>query len=119
MPDGDDKFKSRVSFTLLAITAIALAIGLVWIGRVTFLLLFAAIICSVLLTTMSGWVAACGALAVAALPPLSQWNTLLAVPVHATFGAQYRPDRLLIGCLAVLILPSIPFSFALGTRGCC
>ena len=44
MPDVDDKFKSRVTFTLLAITAIALAIGLVWIGRVIFLLLFAAII---------------------------------------------------------------------------
>jgi predicted PurR-regulated permease PerM len=55
MPDVDDKFKSRVSFTLLAITAIALAIGLVWIGRVIFLLLFAAIIGAVLLTTVSDW----------------------------------------------------------------
>jgi len=55
MPDVDDKFKSRVTFTLLAITAIALAIGLVWIGRVIFLLLFAAIIGAVLLTTVSDW----------------------------------------------------------------
>ena len=45
----DDKFKSRVSFTLLAITAIALAIGLFWIGRVIFLLLFASIVGAVLL----------------------------------------------------------------------
>jgi predicted PurR-regulated permease PerM len=51
----DDKFRSRVSFTLLAITAIALAIGLVWIGRVIFLLLFAAIIGAILLTTVSDW----------------------------------------------------------------
>ena len=55
MADVDDKFKSRVSFTLLAITAIALSLGLVWIGRVIFLLLFAAIIGAVLLTTVSDW----------------------------------------------------------------
>jgi predicted PurR-regulated permease PerM len=55
MPDVDDKFKSRVSFTILAITAIALAIGLVWIGRVIFLLLFASAIGAVLLTTVSDW----------------------------------------------------------------
>lgn len=55
MPDVDDKFRSRVSFTLLAITAIALSLGLVWIGRVIFLLLFAAIIGAVLLTTVSDW----------------------------------------------------------------
>jgi predicted PurR-regulated permease PerM len=52
----DDKFKSRVSFTLLAITAIALAIGLFWIGRVIFLLLFASIVGAVLLTTVSTWI---------------------------------------------------------------
>ena len=55
MPDVDDKFKSRVSFTILAITAIALSIGLIWIGRVIFLLLFASIIGSILLTTISQW----------------------------------------------------------------
>jgi predicted PurR-regulated permease PerM len=55
MPDVDDKFKSRVSFTILAITAIALAIGLVWIGRVIFLLLFASIVGAILLTTISDW----------------------------------------------------------------
>jgi len=51
----DDKFKSRVSFTLLAITAIGLAFGLVWIGRVIFLLLFASIIGAVFLTFIADW----------------------------------------------------------------
>jgi hypothetical protein len=55
MHDVDDKFKSRVTFTILAITAIALGIGLVWIGRVIFLLLFASMIGAVLLTTVSDW----------------------------------------------------------------
>jgi predicted PurR-regulated permease PerM len=55
MHDVDDKFKSRVSFTILAITVIALAIGLVWIGRVIFLLLFASIVGAILLTTTSSW----------------------------------------------------------------
>jgi predicted PurR-regulated permease PerM len=55
MPDVDDKFKSRVSFTLLAITAIALAVFLAWMGRVIFLLLFASVIFAVLLTTISDW----------------------------------------------------------------
>jgi predicted PurR-regulated permease PerM len=55
MHDVDDKFKSRVSFTILAITVIALAIGLIWIGRVIFLLLFASIVGAILLTTVSGW----------------------------------------------------------------
>jgi predicted PurR-regulated permease PerM len=55
MHDVDDKFKSRVTFTILAITAIALAIGLIWIGRVIFLLLFAAMIGAILLTTVSDW----------------------------------------------------------------
>ena len=56
MHDVDDKFKSRVSFTLLAITAIALAVFLFWIGRVIFLLLFASAIGAVLLTTVAEWV---------------------------------------------------------------
>ncbi len=51
----DDKFKSRVTFVLLAITAIALAIFVVWMGRVIFLLLFASIIGSVFLTAISDW----------------------------------------------------------------
>src|SRR5271170_3430914 len=55
MPYLDDKFKSRVGFTILAITVIALAICLVWIGRVIFLLLFAAIVGAILLNTISGW----------------------------------------------------------------
>ena len=55
MHDVDDKFKSRVSFTILAITVIALSIGLVWIGRVIFLLLFASIVGAILLTTTSDW----------------------------------------------------------------
>jgi predicted PurR-regulated permease PerM len=55
MPDIDDKFKSRVAFTLLTVTAIALSLGLIWIGRVIFLLLFAAVIGAVLLTTVSNW----------------------------------------------------------------
>ena len=55
MHDVDDKFKSRVSFTILAITFIALAIGLVWIGRVIFLLVFASVVGAILLTTISDW----------------------------------------------------------------
>ena len=55
MPDVDDKFKSRVSFTLLAITVIGLSFGLVWIGRVIFLLLFASIVGAILLTTTATW----------------------------------------------------------------
>jgi predicted PurR-regulated permease PerM len=55
MPDVDDKFKSRVSFMLVAITVLALTIGLVWMGRVIFLLLFASIIGAILLTTVSDW----------------------------------------------------------------
>jgi predicted PurR-regulated permease PerM len=55
MTEVDDKFKGRLTFSLLAITAIALAIGLVWIGRVIFLLLFASIIGAILLTTVSDW----------------------------------------------------------------
>lgn len=55
MPDVDDKFKSRVSFTLLAITAIALAIFLIWMGRVIFLLLFASVVVAILLSTISDW----------------------------------------------------------------
>jgi predicted PurR-regulated permease PerM len=55
MPDVDDKFKSRVSFTILAITVIALSIGLIWIGRVIFLLLFASIVGAILLTTTATW----------------------------------------------------------------
>ena len=55
MHDVDDKFKSRVSFMLVAITVLALTIGLVWMGRVIFLLLFASIIGAILLTTVSDW----------------------------------------------------------------
>ncbi|WP_263353652.1 AI-2E family transporter [Acidicapsa acidisoli] len=55
MHDVDDKFKSRVSFTLLAIAALALAVFLIWIGRVIFLLLFASAIGAILLTTVSNW----------------------------------------------------------------
>jgi predicted PurR-regulated permease PerM len=55
MHDVDDNFKSRISFTLLAITALALTVGLVWMGRVIFLLLFASVIGAVLLTTIAGW----------------------------------------------------------------
>jgi predicted PurR-regulated permease PerM len=56
MHDVDDKFKSRVSFTLLAISAVTLATFLIWIGRVIFLLLFASAIGAVLLTTVADWV---------------------------------------------------------------
>jgi predicted PurR-regulated permease PerM len=56
MHDVDDKFKSRVTFTLLAITAISIAVFVIWIGRVIFLLLFASAIGAVLLTTVAGWV---------------------------------------------------------------
>jgi predicted PurR-regulated permease PerM len=51
----DDKFKSRVIFMLLAITAVGLSFGLVWIGRVVFLLLFAAIVGTIFLTAVTEW----------------------------------------------------------------
>jgi predicted PurR-regulated permease PerM len=51
----DDKFKSRVTFTLLAIAAISLSFGLVWIGRVIFLLLFASIVFTIFLTSIADW----------------------------------------------------------------
>jgi len=57
LPDTvDDKFKSRVIFMLLAITAVGLSFGLLWIGRVIFLLLFASIVGTVFLTAISDWV---------------------------------------------------------------
>jgi len=51
----DDKFKSRLVFTLLAIAAISLTFGLVWIGRVIFLLLFASIVGTIFLTAIAEW----------------------------------------------------------------
>jgi predicted PurR-regulated permease PerM len=51
----DDKFKSRVIFTLLAIAAISLSFGLVWIGRVIFLLLFASIVGTIFLNAIADW----------------------------------------------------------------
>jgi predicted PurR-regulated permease PerM len=51
----DDKFKSRTIFMLLAITAVGLSFGLVWIGRVIFLLLFASIVGTVFLTAIADW----------------------------------------------------------------
>jgi predicted PurR-regulated permease PerM len=56
MDQVDDKFKSRITFTLLAITAVGLAFGLVWIGRVIFLLLFASIVGSIFLTAIADWI---------------------------------------------------------------
>jgi predicted PurR-regulated permease PerM len=56
LPDiVDDKFKSRVVFMLLAITAVGLSFGLVWIGRVIFLLLFASIVGTIFLTAVADW----------------------------------------------------------------
>jgi predicted PurR-regulated permease PerM len=52
----DDRFRSRVSFTLLAITAIGLSFGLMWIGRVIFLLLFASVIGAIFLTSVADWI---------------------------------------------------------------
>lgn len=56
MPEPiDDKFKSRLIFTLIAITGIVIAVFTLWIGRVIFMLLFASIIGAILLTTVSDW----------------------------------------------------------------
>jgi predicted PurR-regulated permease PerM len=56
LPDTvDDKFKSRVIFMLLAITAVGLSFGLFWIGRVIFLLLFASIVGTIFLTAIAEW----------------------------------------------------------------
>jgi predicted PurR-regulated permease PerM len=51
----DDKFKSRLVFTLLAILLISLGFGLLWIGRVIFLLVFAAIVGTIFLTAIADW----------------------------------------------------------------
>ena len=51
----DDKFKSRLIFTLLAIVAISLGFGLLWIGRVIFLLVFAAVVGTIFLTAIADW----------------------------------------------------------------
>ncbi len=51
----DDKFKSRVIFMILAIAAISLSFGLIWIGRVIFLLLFASIVGTIFLTAIADW----------------------------------------------------------------
>jgi predicted PurR-regulated permease PerM len=51
----DDKFKSRLVFTLLAILVISLGFGLLWIGRVIFLLVFAAIVGTIFLTAIADW----------------------------------------------------------------
>ena len=52
---SEDRFRSRVTFTLLAITALGLSFGLVWIGRVIFLLLFASIVFAIFLTAITDW----------------------------------------------------------------
>jgi predicted PurR-regulated permease PerM len=54
----DDKYKGRVIFTLLAIAAISISFGIIWIGRVIFLLLFAAIIGTIFLTAIGDWLQA-------------------------------------------------------------
>lgn len=51
----DDKFKSRVVFTLLTVVAISLSFGLIWIGRVIFLLLFASVIGTIFLSAIANW----------------------------------------------------------------
>jgi predicted PurR-regulated permease PerM len=51
----DDKFKSRLVFTLLAIVGISLGFGLLWIGRVIFLLVFAAVVGTIFLTAIADW----------------------------------------------------------------
>jgi predicted PurR-regulated permease PerM len=51
----DDKFKSRLIFTLFAIMAISLGFGLLWIGRVIFLLVFAAVVGTIFLTAIADW----------------------------------------------------------------
>ena len=54
----DDKYKGRVIFTLLAIAGISIGFGVLWIGRVIFLLLFAAIIGTIFLTAIADWIEA-------------------------------------------------------------
>jgi predicted PurR-regulated permease PerM len=51
----DDGFRGRVIFTLLTVTAIGMSLGLLWIGRAIFLLLFASVILAILLTTVTDW----------------------------------------------------------------
>lgn len=51
----DDKYKGRVIFTLLVIAAITIGFFVLWMGRVIFLLLFAAIIGTIFLTAIGDW----------------------------------------------------------------
>jgi len=54
----DDKYKGRVVFTLLTIAAITIGFFVLWMGRVIFLLLFAAIIGTIFLTAIADWLEA-------------------------------------------------------------
>lgn len=50
-----EQFKSRVRFVVVVTTSLFLAVSLTWIARAVLLLMFAAILCSLLLTTASDW----------------------------------------------------------------
>lgn len=52
----DQQFRSRTAFVLLLTTAFGLAITFLWIGRVIFLLLFAAVIGAVFLSAIADWI---------------------------------------------------------------
>jgi predicted PurR-regulated permease PerM len=54
----DDRYKGRVIFTLLTIAAITIGFFVLWMGRVIFLLLFAAIIGTIFLTAIGDWLQA-------------------------------------------------------------
>jgi len=54
----------------------------------------------------AGYCAAAAALAVAIFR-FSQRDALSSVPLQATFGARFRADGLLIGCLAAIVLPRL------------
>ena len=51
------------------------------------------------------WIAIVAAMAIA-IYRFSQRKALLALPIQATLGTQFRADALLIGCIAALVLPA-------------
>ncbi len=52
---SDARFRTRTGYVLLLITSLGLALTILWIGRVIFLLLFAAVVGAVLITAVGDW----------------------------------------------------------------
>lgn len=53
-----EEFRSRLRFVVLIITGVFLVLSVMWMARTIFLLFFAAVLCSLLLTTATDWLRA-------------------------------------------------------------